>query len=83
MPKKSLTTSLIEAEEAMLEEVIADLPENPIPWGPVIRLVAPLIARIAMRRALKKVGRGLSQDKINTISENVSALVRRSLEKRT
>lgn len=58
-----------------LVEVLRALPPNPIPWLPVVKLVAPFIARLAIRYALKRMGRTMSQDKINRVVGSVKSII--------
>jgi len=74
--KRSSNDAKIAREVADLKAILSDLPQNPIPWAAVLRITAPFIARLAVRMALKKVGRGLSEDKVNSVAGSVSAIVR-------
>jgi len=47
------------------------LPGNPIPWTSIITLVGPLLARLGARYALKRVARGLAEEKVNAIGKSV------------
>lgn len=73
----------IKREEADLARLLEQLPGNPIPWVAVLKLVAPVIARLAVRYALKRVARSLSEDKVNTIGEHVADYIAGIVAKRT
>ncbi|MBA7557197.1 hypothetical protein ES705_49939 [subsurface metagenome] len=74
---KSQVNAKIQREEEQLEALLTLLPDNPIPWLAVVKLVAPVIARLAARYALKRVKRGLAEDKVNEVANSVGALIRR------
>jgi hypothetical protein len=57
------------------------LPSNPIGWQPVIRLVAPIVARLAIRYALKKVKRSMSEDKVNLVAKGVGSWIGAMIDK--
>jgi len=72
----------IAREEADLAVLLGTLPENPIPWATLLRIVAPILARLAVRYGLKKVKRSLSEDKVNAIGKSVGDMVSGILDKR-
>ena len=74
--KKTANDAKIARETEDLKAILADLPPNPIPWPAVLRITAPFIARLAVRMALKKVGRGMSEEKVNSVAGAVSAILR-------
>lgn len=74
--KRSANDAKITREIEDLKAILADLPGNPIPWAAVIRIVAPFIARLAVRMALKKAKRNMSEDKVNAIASGVSGILR-------
>ncbi|MBA7556661.1 hypothetical protein ES705_49377 [subsurface metagenome] len=74
--KRSANDAKIAREIADLKAILADLPGNPIPWAAVLRIAAPFIARLAVRMALKKAKRDMSEDKVNAIAGAVSAVLR-------
>lgn len=76
MARRSANDAKIFREIADLKAILADLPENPIPWASVLRIVAPFVARLAIRMALKKAKRDMSEDKVNAIAGGVSAVLR-------
>ena len=78
--KKTPTRVKVEREEKALKETLEALPTNPILWGNLLRIVAPLIARLAVRYALKRVKRGMSEAKVEDVTEAVAGLVRRVIE---
>jgi len=80
-PSKSNKDKL-DREARMLTLLLHELPLNPIPWVTVIRLVAPVIARLAVRMVLKKVSRSLAEDKVNAIGDAVSDSINLILESR-
>lgn len=74
----------IKREESDLASLLSSLPLNPIPWGMVVSVLAPIVARLAVRYALKRLDRGMSEDKVNTIGRQVAdfvgGIVKRRLE---
>ena len=76
MAKKTANDAKIAREIEDLKAILADLPPNPIPWTAVLRITAPFIARLAVRLALKKVSRGMSEEKVNAVASAVSTLLR-------
>lgn len=83
MSRKKQITSLIAQDYSELISILQSLPPNPFPWAAAVKLVAPLVARLAIRMALKRMGRTLGQDKISTITASVVDIVRRALENET
>jgi len=83
MRKKSQNTVKIERELSDLEALLLTLPSNPVDWVLVVKLVAPFIARLAVRYALKKTKRGMSEEKVNTIGEAVGNFIAGIIAKRT
>jgi len=73
--RKSNNQVKIEREEATLKVILQELPENPIPWLAVVRIIAPIVARLAVRYALKRAKRGLSEEKVSAIAGSVSELI--------
>lgn len=73
----------ITREEGDLASLLSMLPGNPVPWAAIIRLLAPIVARLAVRYALKRVKRGMAEDKVNAIGRRVGAFVSDIIEKRT
>lgn len=69
--RKSTNTAKIEREEKELKAILTGLPSNPIPWGVVIKMVAPIIARLAVRYALKRLKRGMSEERVNKVADLV------------
>ena len=76
MGKERANSAKIRREEADLKCILQNTPANPIPWLSVIRVVAPIIARLAVRYALKKLKRDMSEDKVNAIGTAVATLIR-------
>lgn len=74
--RKSANDAKIERETADLRAILEGLPANPVAWGAVLRMVAPFIARLAVRLALKKVKRDMSEEKVNAVAGTVSALLK-------
>lgn len=83
MARKSTNDSKIARERQDLEMLLDTLPSNPIPWAGVVRLVTPLVARLAVRYALKKAGRALSEDRVNIIGRQVGDFIGDIIAKRT
>lgn len=79
--KKTPTQARIDRELADLRRVLEALPPNPISWGAVLTILAPIIARLAVRVALKRIKRGLSEDKVNETASFVAGVIRDVLEK--
>lgn len=78
MRGKSRNTAEIAQETADLMLVLRSMPDNPVPWAAVVRMVTPFIARLAIRYALRRMGKNLSQDKINAISRAIKGIVEAS-----
>lgn len=76
MPNKSRQQVMIVREEQELELLLDSLPENPIPWATVVQLIAPLVARLAVRYGLRRAKRGLSEERISAIANLVSDRIR-------
>ncbi len=68
-------TDEIKRDEEDLDRILGALPANPIPWGPVLAMTAPFIARLAVRYALKRLKRGLAEEKVNTIANATAVLI--------
>lgn len=83
MSKKSRNTVSIEREERDLEVILLAMPDNPIAWDAVIRMVAPLLARLAVRYALRKSKRGLSEERITSIAGLVTDRIATIVARRT
>ncbi len=79
---KNSNSAKIQREEEELTCLLSNLPDNPIFWGNVVRLVAPILARLAVRYALKRTARALSEDKVNAVARQAGALVAGILDKR-
>lgn len=82
MGKGAANTQKIKREERDLASLLESLPLNPIPWAVVVRLVAPIVARLAVRYALKRLRRGMSEEKVNTIGRNTADFVAGIVERR-
>ena len=72
---KSQINAKIKREEQELKTLLEELPGNPVPWMAVVKIVAPLVARLAVRYALKKVKRGLSEERVTEVAGAVATLV--------
>lgn len=70
---------LLRADEEELRNVLSLLPDNPIPWQAIVRLIAPLVARLAVRYAIRRTKRGVSEAKVKSISDAIAALVRQAV----
>lgn len=83
--KKSVSNEAkISREKSDLEAALALSPtDNPIAWAALLRLVGPMIARLAVRYALKKAARSLSEDKVNAIGVEVASFIGQIISKRT
>lgn len=81
--KKPTNTAKIERELTDLGTMLAVLPDNPIDWVTVVKLVGPVIARLAVRFALKKTRRSLSEDKVTAIGGQVGDFIAKIIENRT
>lgn len=82
MARKSANDAKIARELDSLEGIITTLPDNPVQWAMVLRLVAPVIARLAIRYALKRLHRGMSEDKVNLIGKSVGDWISAMLARR-
>lgn len=81
--KTSSINAKIKREEQELEEIMNALPSNPIPWGAVVTILGPIIARLAVRYALKRLARNMSEERVNKIAGDTSALIRGIIAKKT
>ena len=79
--KKSAQTTRIKRDTADLERILRELPENPMPWGAVLRMVLPFVARLGVRYALQKVSRSLSEEKVNTLTDTILGVITEALGK--
>lgn len=80
--KKTANDSKIEREKGELSTLLLALPLNPIPWATVVTVLAPIVARLAVRWALKKTDRSLSEDKVNAIGNQAGAFIGGIIAKR-
>ena len=80
--KKSSQTPKIDREMQDLETLLTSLPDNPIAWAAVVKLVAPIVARLAVRLVLKKTARSLGEGKVNAIASSVAGTIGSILGKR-
>lgn len=83
MSRKDSNSAKISREEADLANVLALLPDNPVNWAVVVRLIGPIIARLAVRYALKRVKRTMSEEKVNAIGKNVADFIGGIIRQRT
>ena len=68
------------ADERDLETVLGAVGvKNPIPWTAILAIVAPVIARIAIRFILRRQGRTASEENIRAAADHVRAIIARSL----
>lgn len=74
MPKSSVDAK-IKREQDSLEQLLKNLPDNPLEWGPIIRILGPIIARLAIRIALKRAKRSMSESKVNSVADSISATI--------
>lgn len=79
---KSPAEAKLEREEKALAALLDNLPENPIAWGPIVRILGPIIARLAVRIALKKAKRSMSEAKVNQVADTVASTISTLLAKR-
>lgn len=82
MRTKDSNQAKIAREEQDLANVLALLPDNPVDWMMVVRLIGPIIARLAVRYALKRAKRSLSEDRVNAIGNSVAAFIGNIIKKR-
>lgn len=80
--KRSSMEAKLEREQKELENILANLPDNPIAWGPIVRILGPIIARLAVRIALKKSKRHMSEAKVNQVADAVSSTISSILAKK-
>ena len=83
MRAKPSNTAKIEREMGDLGNILLLMPDNPIGWINLIRLVAPLVARLGARYALKRAKRSLSEDKVNAIGNSVADFIATIIASRT
>lgn len=81
--RKTANDAKIARELDSLEALLIALPDNPIGWVSIVKLIAPIVARLAVRYALKRVKRSLSEEKVNLIGKGVADWVGAMIEKRT
>lgn len=79
MKRRDSNTAQIARETADLVNLLESLPKNPLDWGMVVRLIAPIIARLAVRMALKRTQRSLGEDKVNLIGSTIAGIIRKIL----
>ena len=72
----------IRREEGDLYSLLNSLPLNPVPWGLVVSVLAPIVARLAVRYALKKLDRSMSEDRVNSIGKSVADFVAGIIKRR-
>ena len=82
MRGKSSNSEKIKREEADLERLLLLMPDNPVLWTAVVKLVGPVIARLAARYVLKRIARGMSEDKVNTIGDQVANFIGTIVQRR-
>lgn len=75
MKKGKANLAKIAREESDLKNLLGAFPSNPIAWSLVIKVVAPIIARLAVRYALKRIKRDMSEDKVNAIGVSVADFI--------
>lgn len=83
MAKRSSNDAKIAREMAELATMLSLMPPNPINWAVVIRLVGPILARLAVRLALKKLKRGMGEDKVNQIATTIASYISDIIKART
>jgi len=75
---KGHQTLKIAREVKQLEAVITPLGElNPLPWLTVAKLVAPFVARIAIRSVLRKMSKTTSEGNIESAVDSVRGILTR------
>lgn len=80
---KSQASAKIKREEADLSVLMLSLKDNPIPWAVVVRVTAPIIARLAVRYAMKRLKRGMSEERVTRIGQETGDFIASIIEKRT
>lgn len=80
--RKGSSEAKVEREQKALEELLANLPDNPLAWGPIVRILGPIIARLAVRIALKKAKRSMSEAKVNQVADSIAGTISAILAKR-
>lgn len=80
--RRSQIDAKVAREQKALEELLANLPDNPVAWGPIIRIMGPIIARLAVRIALKKAKRSMGEAKVNSVADSVAGTISVILAKR-
>lgn len=81
MRRQRPTDAKIAQDTQDLRNILESMPPNPVPWAVVIRLVAPIVARLAVRMALKKIDRGMSDTRVKAVTDSVATVVRVATEK--
>lgn len=76
MTKMKGNEARIRTEEALLNDVLSSMPANPIDWMAMVKIVSPIVARLAVRYALKRARRNMSEAKVLAVSNSVSGLIR-------
>lgn len=76
MKKGKANQAKLIRETGDLTAMLLLLPHNPVNWVRIVLLVAPIVARLAVRMALKRLDRSLSEDKVNAIGTQVGSLIR-------
>jgi len=65
-------------DEQDLQQVLGSVPpKNPIPWISILKIAAPIIARIAMRFLLRKMNKTTSEENIRAGANLVRDIIGR------
>jgi len=80
MKRGKANQAKIVRETGDLTAMLLMLPDNPVNWLRVVLLVAPIVARLAVRMALKRLDKSLSEDKVNAIGTQVGALIKNIID---
>ena len=82
MAKKSAKQAKLDRELEDLAVIVTALPLNPIPWVAALKLIAPVLVRLAIRQALKRVKRGMAEDKVKSVTDSVTGALNALLDAR-
>lgn len=82
MAKKSSNQAKIQRETRDIATILTEMPLNPIAWTTVVKLLAPVVARLAVRYALKRLNRSMGEEKVNKIGAEVGDFISDIIKKR-
>lgn len=65
-------------DEQDLEQILSSVPAtNPIPWIAILKIAGPIIARVAIRFILRRMGKTTSEENIRAAANAVRDIIGR------